>query len=162
MFLYLDTSALVKRYAIEKGTVWVRSLFVIEVENAIYLSQIGVVEVAAALSRKVRTKKLEPQEYEEALELFLTDVRNQDFHLLPIDSATTDLAIALTRRHPLRGYDAVHLAAALRLNQVLLENKLAPIGFVSDDQDLCDAASKEGLTVVRPDDSELLAETPDD
>lgn len=154
MLCYVDSSALVKRYARESGSEWIRSLAEPSAENTIYMAQIGAVEVAAGLSRKVRTKELEKKEYESALELFMSDIRNEEYNLLPVDSAVTNLAIELTRRHPLRGYDAVHLAAAIRLNQALIQNKLPPATFVSADQLLCEAAAKEGLLAENPDDRE--------
>jgi predicted nucleic acid-binding protein len=150
MLCYVDSSALVKRYARESGSAWVRALVEPRAENSIYITQIGTVEVAAGLSQKVRTKEIAPSEYESALELFMRDIRNEEYNLLPVDNAMTNLAIELTRRHPLRGYDAVHLAAAIRLNQVLVQNGLPPATFVSADQLLCDAAAKEGLTAENP------------
>jgi predicted nucleic acid-binding protein len=154
MFYYVDSSALVKRYASESGSGWIRSLVEPSAENAIYIAQVGAVEVAAGLSRKVRTKELEQKEYESVLELFMGDIRSEEYNLLPVDSAVTNLAIELTRRHPLRGYDAVHLAAAIRLNQVLVQNELSPATFVSADQLLCDAVAKEELPAENPDNHE--------
>src|SRR4029450_11028796 len=43
------------------------------------LGQVGIVEIAAALSRKVRTQELSHDEYEAALWLFLMDVRNEEY-----------------------------------------------------------------------------------
>ena len=156
MLCYVDSSALVKRYARESGSEWLRALVESRAENSIYIAQIGAVEVAAGLSRKVRTKELEQKEYESTLELFMSDIRNEEYNLLPVASAVTNLAIELTRRYPLRGYDAVHLAAAIRLNQVLVQNKLPAVLFVSADQLLCEAAAREGLLTENPADHESV------
>jgi hypothetical protein len=43
----------------------------------VHLGQIGVVEIAAALRKKVRAKELNQEDYEAALQLFLTDVQNE-------------------------------------------------------------------------------------
>jgi len=154
MLWYVDSSALVKRYAPEFGSAWIKSLLEPRAENSIYIVQIGAVEVAAGLSRKGRTKELAQKEYAAALELFMRDIKAEEYNLVPIDSALTNLAIELTRRHPLRGYDAVHLAAALRLNQVLAQNEFPSASFVSADRLLCQAAAKEGLSAENPDDHE--------
>ena len=77
-----DSSAVVKRYAPEKGSAWVKSIVQPTAGNSVYLAQIGIVEIAAALSRKVRTHELRRGDYEAALGLFLTDVRNADFILI--------------------------------------------------------------------------------
>jgi hypothetical protein len=74
---------------------------------------VGLVEIAAALSRKVRTGELSHDDYEAALRLFLTDVRNEEYVIAPLSDHVVELAVEFTRRHPLRGYDAVHLATAM-------------------------------------------------
>lgn len=76
---YFDSSAAVKRYTAEKGSRWIKDIVEPAAENFIYLGQIGVVEIAAALSKKVRTKELMQDDYEAALQLFLTDVQNQEY-----------------------------------------------------------------------------------
>jgi predicted nucleic acid-binding protein len=51
---YFDTSALVKRYAAEVGSAWVRTLTAHRSGNVIYASAIARPEVVGALWRKVR------------------------------------------------------------------------------------------------------------
>lgn len=72
------------------------------------------------------------------------------YQLLPATSQRVDEAIELTARHRLRGYDAVHLACALRLNGVLLDNDLPPLTFVAADDDLLKAAQAEELETENP------------
>ena len=43
---YLDASVLVKRYADEAGSVWIRQITDIEAENTIMLAEITLAEVA--------------------------------------------------------------------------------------------------------------------
>jgi hypothetical protein len=58
----------------------------------------------------------------------------------------------LTQRHPLRDHDAMHLAAAFTLSDILLAADLpAPI-FVCADANLCAVASIEGPAVENPND----------
>lgn len=52
-FLYFDSSAIVKRYIEEKGSLWVR-LQIRDEENSIYISSITRAEVAAALGKRYR------------------------------------------------------------------------------------------------------------
>ncbi len=47
---YLDASALVKRYADEAGSGWIRQLTNRETEHTILLAEITLAEVAAALA----------------------------------------------------------------------------------------------------------------
>ena len=41
-----------------------------------------------------------------------------------------EFAVGLTRRYPLRGYDAVHLATAVTLNNALLGADLATLSYL--------------------------------
>mgnify|MGYP001106720869 CR=1 FL=1 len=150
MLYYFDSSAAVKRYAPERGSEWVRHIVEPSEGNMVYIGQIGVVEIAAALSRKVRTKELTQKDYEAALWLFLADVRNEEYIIAPLSDEVVKLAVDLTRRHPLRGYDAVHLATAIMLNTALLGAELPPLLFVSADGALCEAAHREELSADNP------------
>ena len=49
---FLDSSALVKRYAAETGSAWVESLTDPRAGNRIYVAAIAHVEVVAAIARK--------------------------------------------------------------------------------------------------------------
>ena len=79
MIYYFDSSAAVKRYSPENGSHWIKGVVEPAAGNVIHLGQIGVVEIAAALSKKVRTKELTQENYGEALQLFLTDVQNEEY-----------------------------------------------------------------------------------
>jgi len=59
-----------------------------------------------------------------------------------------DLAAHLTQRYPLKGYDAVQVAAAVRLQQTLRPKR--PLTFVAGDKSPIAAAQAEGLTVDNP------------
>ena len=150
MLFYFDSSAMVKRYVSEKGSEWVESIFEPTAENTVHLAQIGTVEVAAALSKKVRTRELTPEEYEAELLSFLADVQNEEYEIIQLSSQIVDLAVDLTKRYPLRAYDAVHLATAIITNADLLAATLPPLIFISADSVLCGVARGEGLSVDNP------------
>lgn len=81
----------------------------------------------------------------------LTDCRSR-YNLLSVDELTVYRAAKLTQVHPLRGYDAVHLATALVLRDQLVAARLpAPI-FVAADANLCAVARAEGLPAENPND----------
>ena len=63
MIYCFDSSAVVKRYAPERGSAWVKSVVQPTSGNSVYFAQIGIVEIAAALSRKVRTNELRREDY---------------------------------------------------------------------------------------------------
>ena len=146
---FCDSSAIVKRYATELGSDWVDAICDDTTGNIIALSQIGLVEVCAALAAKHRAKAINTEEYEQTFADFIADA-NQHYLLVAIDSKTVDLAIDLTRRQKLRGCDAVHLASALILNAKLVEQELDPLIFVVADVDLLTAAVAEKLLTENP------------
>jgi len=63
-----------------------------------------------------------------------------------------NMACALLERHPLRAYDALHLATALSVNRWLVEAGEKGLTFLSADACLNDAAAAEGLAVDNPND----------
>ena len=149
MRYFLDTSAVVKRYAPERGSRWIKGL-IENPENSVTIVQICIVEVAAALARKVRTGEISRDSCQKALTRFLADMDTGDYEIAKLDDEVVSFAVGLTQRHPLRGYDAVHLAAAFVLNRALVEVGLSPLIFVAADDVLCKAAEKEKLTVENP------------
>ena len=68
--------------------------------------------------------------------------------ILEDDNETIRAAALLCAHHPLKGYDAVQLAAALRLQQTLGPDKT--LVFVAGDKTVTTAAQSEGLTVDNP------------
>lgn len=145
---YFDSSALVKRYFAETGSGWVQERYN-DPDQIIALSDIGRVEIAAAFGGKLRRQTVSQSNYQHAFEKLVSDTQ-QRYQILPLTPERVDEAIVLTTQHKLRGYDAVHLACALFLNQILLTNNLGPITFVSADNDLLTAAQAEGLRVENP------------
>lgn len=150
MLYYLDSSALIKRYAPETGTAWVKRLFDPALSHQAYFSQVTGVEVAAGLSRKVRTKELSSKYYQLVLQLFLDDLDRGDYHIVPLNDTMVQMAIELTKRHSLRAYDALHLATAKTVNTALASVQLPFLTFVSADAALLTAAQGEGLSVDNP------------
>jgi predicted nucleic acid-binding protein len=55
---YFDSSALVKRYCYETGSLWVRHLAAPEQGNSIFTAHITGIEVVAAIARKARMREM--------------------------------------------------------------------------------------------------------
>ena len=147
---FVDSSAVVKRYINEPGSVFVDGLVNLEQENNVFLAQITRVEVAAAFARRRKGKTLADKDAVSALEFFFTDLA--DIYLtIEIKADLVIAATDLATKHALRGYDAVQLAAALAANRDLTEGGRDALTFVSADGDLNLAAVAEGLDVENPD-----------
>jgi uncharacterized protein len=145
---YFDTSALVKLYVFETGSRWIKGIYD-AYDDEIALAIIGVTEAAAALARRNRIGELPARHQGFLYHRLLSDSKTR-FNLFIIDDALAFQAAELTQRHPLRGYDSIHLASALKLNQQLVTNGLAPLTFLSADAVLCSAAISEGLAADNP------------
>jgi predicted nucleic acid-binding protein len=80
---------------------------------------------------------------------FVRDAQQQ-YQVVTTGQEVINLAVELTRRQKLRGYDAVQLASAVILNRALLGQELPALIFVSADDNLLTAARNEGLSVENP------------
>lgn len=109
MILYLDASALVKRYVTELGTKEVLTLTA--AAEAVATSIVSRAEVAAALARAVRLGVLDQDSGRRAQRRFSRDWA--DIVRVPVGEALVSRAETLAWAHALRGYDAVQLASAL-------------------------------------------------
>jgi uncharacterized protein len=146
---YLDTSALVKRYAREDGTAWITALTDPAQAHDLYTVRLTGPEMIAALFRKVRTGQLP---HTVALQLardFRSDWKWQ-YQVLEINAALSDRAMELVEQHGLRGFDAVHLASALLLHESRRANHLSDMIFLAADDALLQAAVAEGLSADNP------------
>jgi predicted nucleic acid-binding protein len=146
---YVDSSALVKRYVIETGSVWIQGICDPTAGHVIVLAHIGLVEIAAALAAKTRQGVLPAPVRDGLLRDLQRDGRDQ-YWLVDVDQDVIVRAIDLTRRRKLRGYDAVHLACALFLQETLLSHNLSNPIVLPADQELSAAAQAEGLMTDDP------------
>jgi predicted nucleic acid-binding protein len=146
---YLDASALVKRYVHEAGSVWLRSLFSSPQAELLFTSRMTIVEVISAFARRVREDALTSAEFSAAENAFRGDC-SHDYQIMPPSLEIVDLACSLLRCHPLRAYDATHLASALSAQKFLTAEGRSPLIFLSADDRLTAAASAEGLAVDNP------------
>jgi uncharacterized protein len=112
--LFVDASALVKRYVRERHSVKVRRLLT---AAPIAISRLSEVEVPSALARLVRERRLPPRSRDRAITAFVTDVAA--WHVVEITAEVTALARTLLHRHDLRAGDAIQLASAAWLGQTV-------------------------------------------
>lgn len=146
---YLDTSAAVKIYVPEIGSNWIRHLLVSGQRPAVLSSLLLRVEMRSAFARRLRDNTVSAADYADMCHLF--DVhRAALYRLSPLSETVVQRACALVERYPLRGYDAVHLATALLLNQQLLKVSADPLTFLSADENLLKAAKAEGMATDNP------------
>jgi len=146
---FLDTSALVKRYVNETGSIWIQGIVEPETGNKLFVSRITWVEVLSAFSRLKRERNLSVSDTDTAIQAFRYDWDIQ-YHVIELDYAVVSVAGQLVQRYPLRAYDSVQLASVLSLNPMFA--RIAPDAFVfiSADKRLTDVAQVEGLRTDNP------------
>lgn len=140
MITYLDTSSLLKLVIDEDGSERVELIW--DTADALASVALVVVEGRAALAAARRGERLSPSQHRKARHEFAALVDE-----LTVVEVTEELiadAADLAENEALRGYDAVHLAAALTVEAIVL---------TSADTALCDAAERRGLHVANPLDS---------
>ena len=147
---FLDASAVVKRYADEAGSAWVRQITDSQAQNTILLFEITLAEVIAALAAKQRASKgITLEQRNRVLSRFFPDC-DEHFALVSIDRSVIDRAVDLAQRHRLRAYDAVQLATALEASEIMQAQTLPVLTLVAADNDLLAAAAAERLSVENP------------
>jgi hypothetical protein len=154
--LYLDASALMKRYFAEKGTRALNARF--ERSEMIYTSVLSFGEVHSALARIYRMKEMSAAELARLRDAFESD------WLIGLSALEVNLhAMAslpkLVERYPLRAGDAIHLSTAFWLKDTIrlrTRGALAgePIEFGVVDRSLGLIAEKCGFQVFNPEDED--------
>lgn len=162
---FLDSSAIVKRYHFEPGTIWVRAASRRRMRpNRIFISQLAEIEVVAALRQIARARNAHPSAVESLIAEFrrditqsYTSVRIPPYRIVPITQAIIDAASELCDRfwranpRPLRTLDAIQLATALGV-QANISDEFA---FVSGDTRLLQIADSLSLPTINPDSASI-------
>jgi len=139
MIVYADTSALVKLFVREAWADETREM--LERARVMGTGVLTRAELVAALARGARGGYLSLEEAEEARRR-LRKVW-ESWVRVAMDEMVVSRAEEMAWEHGLRGYDAVHLAAAL----VWQEGIGHPLTLATFDRELWKAARKEGLEV---------------
>lgn len=139
MNLYLDTSALVKLYVEEQG----RPAVTAALSNAdiVATATIAYVEARAAFVRRRQEGVLAAVDYRKC-------VRDLDrdwprYLRFEVNESLIFTAARMAERYKLRAYDAVHVSAALAM-----QNQIGDAVFACWDRNLNSAARRAGLNLL--------------
>ena len=137
MILYLDTSALVKRYIEEPHSDELISKWK-EAEEVV-TSAVTYAETVASFYRKKREANFK----EKLIDKILSTFRDEwmSFIRIQVTDELNEIIDRVIGNYPLRGFDAIHLASAILVNQALPEDLL----FACFDRRLSMAAMEEGF-----------------
>lgn len=135
MISYFDASALVKLLLEEDGADIAASF--LDGSSSIVTNRLAYVETRAALAAARRAIRITDADLARAKREF--ESLFGGFDLVDVSDSLVRAAGDVAERYALRGYDAVHLAAAMFVGDVVL---------VTWDADLARAASKAGLATA--------------
>lgn len=137
MIVYFDTSAFVPLLVTEPGTPLASDLW--ESAAEVVTNRVLYFEAAAALAQARRIGRVTERNHRAALDSL--DDLWRDFRVIEVDETVTRRAAELADRHALRGYDAVHCAAAERID--------APdLVVASGDKDLLTACTELAIATA--------------
>jgi len=139
VIVYIDASALVKRYVAERGSREVTDLTA--TSDIVATTVVSRAEVAAALARAARLGALDHYSARRAQRRFSREW--PDLARLPVTELLVSRAETLAWDYGLRGYDAIQLASALTWQESIGED----VVLATFDRQLWEAAPKAGLQV---------------
>jgi uncharacterized protein len=134
---YVDTSTLLKLIVDEEGSG--RAVLIWSSADAVASVSLITVEARAAIAAAARGRRLTATQASDAVDEL--DALLRVLYLIPVTDELVSAAAELAAVEGLRGYDAVHLAAALDISATV---------FSSADTTLCAAAERRGLHVANP------------
>ena len=146
---FLDSSALIKRYVVEIGSPWIKTLTDSATGNSLLLVRITWVEVLSAFARRQREGSINAAEVAALIQKFRSEFNNR-YRVIEVDEALVERAGELIVEYPLRAYDSVQLASALRVQSLLTSMPDTQLIFVSADNRLLDIAQSAGLAIDNP------------
>jgi predicted nucleic acid-binding protein len=139
VIVYLDASALVKRYVTERAS---RETGEPSAKaDVVATSLVSRAEVAAALAKAIRLGIVEPDNGRRAQRAFASQW--PDIAKVPVTEALMSRAEALAWDFALRGYDAVQLSSALTWQEAVG----AEITLATFDRQLWDAGKRAGIRI---------------
>jgi predicted nucleic acid-binding protein len=145
---YFDTSALVKHYHDEAGSLEV-SRILGEANSAFSIARLTLAEMISVFAKKVRMGEIRDPDFELLRLRFFADIRGR--LLLPVRvlnshfEAAGDLIARHGKSRQLHTLDALQLTVALSVQHP------SPVDhFVSADQRLLEIVTLEGLSVINP------------
>ncbi|PZA07274.1 MULTISPECIES: type II toxin-antitoxin system VapC family toxin [unclassified Meiothermus] len=134
-----DTGALIQLHTQERFNAL--SAQVYNQASQVGLCYLVLPEIAGATGAMMRDKRISKQQRNQIQNFVINNLKY--WLILPVSKRVCDLAFDLCQKHPLKGVDAVHLAAVKTL--LLFRPRLT---FFTLDKTLYQAAIKEKVPVV--------------
>jgi uncharacterized protein len=140
--IYLDSSALVKRYIEEKGSGKVHAL--LEKTELAATSRLAYAEILSAITRRHKAGDIAASAFEDIKKAFKADWSS--FVVVEMRVEVLQFLDGIIDRHALKGADSIHLSTALWLKTAMGDDAV----FVASDLELIKAAKAEKLKTFNP------------
>lgn len=142
MILYLDTSALVKRYFREPYSEDI--IYRWKAADQIVTSSVDYAEMMASMHRKKRESDLAEKVVRNIALTFQKEW--ESFIRVEVNNELNGYIDRVIEKYPLRGFDTIHLASAIVIRERLSEDFV----FACFDERLSEAAKSEGIETFPP------------
>lgn len=142
MILYLDTSALVKRYFREPYSEDI--IYRWKTADQIVTSSVAYAETMASMHRKKRESDLAEKVVRNIALTFQKEW--ESFIRVEVNDELNGYIDRVIEKYPLRGFDTIHLASAIVIHERLPEDFV----FACFDERLSEAAQSEGIETFPP------------
>jgi len=117
---YLDTSALVKRYKTEDGSVAVDHLYDnLPLGSHLATSFLSVLEFVSAIRRLLKANSISNDDFEDIISAFSYEL--DPFIIRTIDDKTVSDAITYVVKHAIKSADSMHLATVMEIKEIMKE-----------------------------------------
>jgi len=148
LWIFFDTSAIIKRFHKEKGTEAVDRIVssILEGKHRGIISSLIILEFVSALRRKVSSEEISWREFIDTVMSFLKE-STENFSLEAVESNAYGDAVDFVIRYALLAPDSIHLASISRTTRTLEKSKFI---LVSADKRLCESAEREGFRILNP------------
>lgn len=140
MILYTDTSSLAKLYLVEDDSDEVRRL--VGAASQVASSSVAYAETRVALARALRDGRLDEGGFQNARHKF--EGEWPGIGGVEVSDRILREAGDLGDLHPIRGFDAIHLASAKQVRSLANDQ----VAFSTADRRLREAAGAEGFPLV--------------
>lgn len=139
MAIYVDTSALAKRYLAEKGSDGFDAFLIGQADDCV-ISPLVATELESVVQRLLRQRLIDRAYAQQVRDDFAADLRGALWAMRPFPSAGLSRAAELLRalESPLATLDAMHLASAIEFECSAI---------ATGDRQLAHAATEHGLDV---------------
>jgi uncharacterized protein len=109
MVVFLDTSSLIKRYILEDGSKIVDNFYL--PENDICISSVTIIEINAALKRKLTDGSISIETFNNAIAFWKTDYTQ--YRVIPYNDLLINKSLSIIETYQIKTLDSIQISSAI-------------------------------------------------